>query len=342
MDTTYYIELIKKRAASGLSPEETAMLEDWLAAKVENRQMARGIEAAWKGTENYKADFQPDKAKAWDKIQAFMEAHPSEKAAKEKVIKMVRPSRRKQWALAASLLIIVSMAATVWWYLGQIQDSIIVATTDAYETKVIDLPDGSTVNLRPASTLSYPEKFTGDTRDIALDGAAYFEVAHNPGQAFTIQSPHAATTVLGTSFLVTDFKNSNRATVLVNSGTVRFQPNRSEKSLLLEKGEEGVFNFAEKSLQKAKEPDFNRLAWLSGNLNFKGQKLAEVIPVLETNFGIRIEVENKAINNCLFTANFNLNSQDLDQIFEAIEMALSLKIEQEVQNSYVIEGNGCE
>jgi transmembrane sensor len=342
MDTTYYIELIKKRTTSGLSSEETSMLEEWLAGNPENQKIARGVEAAWKGAEGYKEDFQPDKAKAWNNIRAFMEENPSEKVAKDKVIQMVRPSRRKQWALAASLLVIVSMAATVWWYLGQIQDSIIVAQTNAYETREIDLPDGSKVNLRPSSTLSYPEQFKGDRRDIALDGSAYFEIEHNPEQPFTIQSPHTATTVLGTSFLITDFKTGDIATVLVNTGKVRFQPNNSEKNLVLVKGEEGIFNSQEKSLQKAKEPDFNRLAWLSGNLNFKGQPLAIVIPVLETNFGVTIKMENEKIGDCLFTANFNLNNQNLDKILEAIQMALGLEIDQEASNRYLIKGNGCD
>ncbi|MCB0663625.1 MAG: FecR domain-containing protein [Saprospiraceae bacterium] len=342
MDTARYIELITKRLTTSLSSEETAMLEKWLAEQPENQKLADSIIAAWEGSEDYKTAFKADKKKAWSKIKGYMDEHPAEEKPEAKVIQMNPNRKRNQWAMAAGLLVIVSMAATIWWYLGQIEASLIVAQTNAFETKVIDLPDGSKVNLRPNSSLSYPENFSGDTRDIAMTGTAYFEVQHNPAQPFVIQSPHAATTVLGTSFQVTDFKASEEATVLVNTGKVRFQPNTSEKNITLTKGEEGVFNIAEKRLQKATTPDFNRLAWLTGSMNFKEQALSTIVQTLETNFGIIIRLENNDLGNCTFTANFDLNQQNLDQILEALQLALSLEIEKTDEKKYLLKGSGCE
>ncbi|MEZ4948384.1 MAG: hypothetical protein R2784_03180 [Saprospiraceae bacterium] len=58
MDTAFYIELLKQKAAGQqLSAENSALLSEWLASNPENEKIAGGINAIWKGSQNYKGRF---------------------------------------------------------------------------------------------------------------------------------------------------------------------------------------------------------------------------------------------------------------------------------------------
>ena len=56
------------------------------------------------------------------------------------------------------------------------------------ETRTVRLPDGSSVMLNHYSSLSYPEKFQSDKREVELNGEAYFEVSKDPKHPFIVQT----------------------------------------------------------------------------------------------------------------------------------------------------------
>ena len=67
----------------------------------------------------------------------------------------------------------------------------------------LTLPDGTLVFLNSESTLSYPSRFDSDTRNVTLQGEAYFEVAKNPEKKFIVSTSHQSQIeVLGTHFNV--------------------------------------------------------------------------------------------------------------------------------------------
>jgi ferric-dicitrate binding protein FerR (iron transport regulator) len=342
MNTAFYIELLKQKAAGQqLSDENSALLGEWLAADPENEKIAGGIFAVWKGSQNYKEDFKPDKSKAWNKISSFMEQDSTVKTTPEPRVVQMKPKKPDNtWALAAALLVVVSMAVTIWWYVGQSSD-MLVASTQIGETKSIELADGSQILLSENTRFEYPAEFNSDTREVKLNGEAFFNIEKNPDQPFIIESPHATTTVLGTSFVVKDFRKNVSTIVTVTSGKVKLQAKNSDKFILLEKGDQGEFNLEEKRLEKISQPDFNKIAWATQSLNFQNQALSNVLTTLENNFKISFKTQNPQLLNCPFTANFDLQNQNLDQILEAIEKALNLQITTEDGKGYVVTGEGC-
>lgn len=66
----------------------------------------------------------------------------------------------------------------------------------------LQLSDGTRVWINSASVLRFPSAF-GDTRDVFVEGEAYFEVAKDANRPFIVHTDHFATRVLGTSFDVT-------------------------------------------------------------------------------------------------------------------------------------------
>ena len=87
----------------------------------------------------------------------------------------------------------------------------------------VELEDGTKVWINSASRLRYPVIFSGDTREVYLEGEAYFEVRKDVGRPFIVHSGGQKVTVLGTSFGMTCYANEvNDYTTLV-SGKVKVE-----------------------------------------------------------------------------------------------------------------------
>ena len=78
----------------------------------------------------------------------------------------------------------------------------------------LQLSDGTRVWINSASVLRFPSAF-GDTRDVFVEGEAYFEVAKDANRPFIVHTDHFATRVLGTSFDVTTAPRADGSSAVV-------------------------------------------------------------------------------------------------------------------------------
>lgn len=83
---------------------------------------------------------------------------------------------------------------------GQIQRT--SHAVDPGKLAKVVLPDGTEAYLYASSKLTYPSSFVGDTRDVVLEGEAYFKVTHDASHPFIIHTVGAETRVLGTELNV--------------------------------------------------------------------------------------------------------------------------------------------
>src|SRR5690606_15929884 len=73
------------------------------------------------------------------------------------------------------------------------------------KTRKIKLEDGSVVKLAPKATISYQEPFgKNGQRNVHMKGVVDFDVANNKKNPFTVHTKLFTTTVLGTSFRVSE------------------------------------------------------------------------------------------------------------------------------------------
>lgn len=118
------------------------------------------------------------------------------------------------WRLYASGVVasVVLLVGLGWW--------LTPATTFVAHNapRTLTLDDGSTVTLAPGSTLHLDAPWP-ETRAVTLDGTARFAVEHDGRRPFTVTTPQATVTVLGTVFTV--YARQRDATrVQVESGRV--------------------------------------------------------------------------------------------------------------------------
>lgn len=253
-----------------------------------------------------------------------------------------RNKKRKWMSVAAMFIGLIASVFFVWNYTATIKSKSIVEVQKLSTSNIsqVILPDGSIVWLKAYSKLSYPEEFSRADRFVKLEGEALFEVAHNPDKPFIIACGSLKTTVLGTSFNIRATGNDIEVNVL--TGKVALSVEESESNMVLLPNEMGVFDKNELRLVKKVTSDDLTASIKAGTkytMKFEDAPMELVTKEIERKYNVEVHVKNKAINNCLITADFS--GQALDMTLHMIGQALEVDYSVE-GNQVIMEGQGCE
>lgn len=175
------------------------------------------------------------------------------------------------------------------------------------EKYLATLSDGSTITLNADSKLRYPARFTNGTRDIYLEGEAYFEVKHDSSKPFIVHSGNLSTTVLGTKFNVSAFSNEKNIAVSLVEGSVKVSKEEAgtvENIVMLQPDQQLMYN-KENEIGTVEQFDLQEATgWKDNKLIFRKEPFASVLVKLERTYGIKFELHDKSFSNQKITANF--------------------------------------
>ncbi len=194
------------------------------------------------------------------------------------------------------------------------------------ERASVKLPDGSIVALNSNSQLDYTEKFWSSKRTVSLMGEAYFEVYHN-NTPFVVSSKNVDIEVVGTKFNVraNEFEKDVITTLLEGAVCVSSSNLLEEHKLIpgeslrvnTEKGTTKLFSY---------EIPENILLWRTGKLSFDQTTLLEITQTLEQHFNIEITIDNKNLEQELFTCEFSTQSS-ICNILEVLSLTNKMKFD---------------
>ena len=182
------------------------------------------------------------------------------------------------------------------------------------------LPDGSVITLNKRSTVTYPSKFKGDTRAIALKGEAFFNVAPDKKKPFIISVNDVQVTVVGTSF---NIKSENGNTeVVVETGIV--QVTRSGKTVELNAGEKIVMPANDSIASKEEVSDKLYNYYRSKEFVCDETPLWKLVQVLNEAYDAKIIIGRKELNDMRLTTTFN--NESLEKVLEVIHLTLDITV----------------
>lgn len=167
----------------------------------------------------------------------------------------------------------------------------------------INLSDGSEVWLNSATRLEFPLSFTGNTREITINGEAYVKVAKNPLKPFLVHLPHSTVQVLGTEFNVNTY-DSGVVTVALVEGSVNMRAATGESKLT--PGKQAIYQSGKLITQDTFD-ERHVLSWRKGLFYFNDASLKEISNVLLRWYGIKVVIENPAILSRQFSGVINRN-----------------------------------
>ena len=180
-----------------------------------------------------------------------------------------------------------------------------------------ELPDGSSVILRPGARVRYSESKGG--RNVEMEGTALFKVARDESRPFKVDAGESVVEVLGTVFQVK--QSAGDVYVDVLEGKVLFAG--SEDGVILTPGMESVLREGT-SVPKAVENALpNPIAWATGIFKYEGTPLETVLAELSGYFGREFIVSPDAEGKTL-TGSFS--TEDPETIAEAISAALEIVV----------------
>jgi len=149
----------------------------------------------------------------------------------------------------------------------------------------LQLSDGTRVWINSASVLRFPSAF-GDTRDVFVEGEAYFEVAKDANRPFIVHTDHFATRVLGTSFDVTTAPRADGSSaVVLVEGSVAIDVANGE-SVTLNPSER--FSMKDGSYSVYEVDPYKYISWKDGLLFFTSNTLFEVLQKVAAFYKIEI------------------------------------------------------
>jgi ferric-dicitrate binding protein FerR (iron transport regulator) len=199
------------------------------------------------------------------------------------------------------------------------------------EKKTILLPDGSLVFLNSKSSISYSKDFK-NKRELKLTGEAYFEVKKNPERPFLVETEKIKTRVLGTSFNIKAYKNS-QTMVSVNTGKVEVDIKEiSEKIILIKNQQLSLVNAVEPLLSKGNSEDF--IAWIKNKIVLNNTSLGEVAKILENWYDVEINFTGKELQELKISGKFK--DEKLINILKSIALVKQLEIDFLTENQILI------
>jgi len=266
-----------------------------------------------------------------------------------------------RWMAAASVI----MLAIGGWYIRQLtwerhplNETSETSTSANYMIErvnkgdnplLISLPDNSSVMLAKNSLLRYPREFNGDTRDIILEGTAFFEVTKDPKKPFYVNAGKVTAKVLGTSFEISTDELRAQISVVVKSGTVSIyshndqdtRVDNNKPNVILTEHEQFILQDKAGQIQHTRldSVSIKALKVPDTYLTFSSTPALEALTKLARVYDVQIDFTNAEIGGCSVTASFT------DEPFP-LKLALicrSIGVKHQIVNDHItITGVGCE
>lgn len=159
------------------------------------------------------------------------------------------------------------------------------------------LSDGTRVWINAGSHLVFPPVFNGKTREVYVEGEAYFEVAKDQSRPFYVRTDKFRVVVLGTKFSVQADKKADLFTALLLEGKVSLTAldlkNKQYNGIEIEPGNLATLSNNHKDFEVS-DVEFpeNFIAWRNGYLIFSNEPVNELLQRVSRYYDISIEIRS--------------------------------------------------
>lgn len=228
-----------------------------------------------------------------------------------------------QWAqrITAILFIPIVVAATLLVYYQKSEEPVLPqiweVNVNPGMTASLTLPDSTVVILNSGSSLSYPSFFSGKTREVILNGEAYFEVTPNPKKKFIVSTPHQSRIeVLGTCFNIEAYEQANEIITTLIKGKVNFVYDRNDsiRQVTLSPRQKLIYTPGNNEVKLCQTTGISETAWKENKIIFDNIPLEEILHKVGKMYNVEFIIKSESLKKRTFTGCFN--NQPLERVLE--------------------------
>lgn len=310
------VRLLNKYIAGDVLPEEKKEVIRWMRESEEHREQLMQLHRIYNAT-------------LWN---GNVDSRDSKNTEKK------RPVMRCLWA-SMKIAAVVAMLAFIIH--KEYQDYRLEHSTDVQTVTVpagqrasLILADGTTVWLNSNSTLKYPANgFHSKNRKVTLEGEGYFEVAHDEKHPFIVETEKYDIRVLGTTFNVSAYPNSDMfETSLIEGKVTVYQPSTQHEVTL--KPHEKV-EAKDGKLYKETFSSDNDFLWRMGIYSFKDEPLETVFKKLEQYYEVKIINKNEEIASRPCTGKFR-QKEGIEHVMKVLQKYVKFNYTQDDEKNQII------
>ena len=209
-------EILIKYLNNNCSDKEFEELANWVKQNIQNKEGKNWSFEQWK---SFEPEFKEKDEKKYSALLDKIHHEINLKQRENEDNKVITLSKVAKWLSRAAAILFIPLLGVVFYLLANNNfqtDKFADLTVDSLEVispigsrTVVQLSDGTEVNLNYGSKIKYPRNFTGNTREITLTGEGYFDVAHNPDKPFIVKTGKLNVKALGTEFNVQSYPDDN-------------------------------------------------------------------------------------------------------------------------------------
>jgi transmembrane sensor len=324
--------LLGRYLSGDASADEAAEVERWVAVDPANARVLDFLRQVWVEAGTPQATVDEDAG--WRVVQQNLTAAGTPvRPSRVTPLPLARPGRPwLRWGLAAAA---VTLAATsvVWWQRGagwarhQAEQAGREYTTARGQRAEVTLVDGTRAWLNAASRLRVPNTYGADTRDVELEGEAFFVVHHDAKRPFRVYARGAVSEDLGTELSVRSYPEDSAVVVLVASGKVAMglvsASMRPDGKVALDSGQMGRLDRTGRMTVTDGVDLSGPLGWRDGRLEFDQRPLADVLRELGRWYDLDNVLDDSSLARVPLT--FALDRHPADEALDIVAGVVGLR-----------------
>lgn len=307
-------ELAVRYFEGTISPDEERTLFAFLDASPEHAARMRGWEEEWKRTHTPPIGVLASLDRLKSRIRKRDEA---------------RLRRRLKFSAAAAVLMLLSTLTTRYLMPSEAPVQLFSVEAPQGTTSRISLPDGTQVWLNAGSKLDYRSDFNSASRDIALSGEAYFEVARNAALPFRVEARGCTFTVLGTRFNISAYDDDEDVLAALMEGSLRFESAAQAQTMI--PGDLVTYDCATRKARREQVDVDQYRSWIDGVIRYDAITLPALLRRLAREYDVRIELSTTAFDTKTFRISLTA-AQDIESVMSGLCDILPVTVRRDGRN----------
>ena len=266
----------------------------------------------------------PSKQDVWMRLEQQIEISAQPQKIKTYKIPIFKRTLLPRLITAFFITILISIPTI------KMLNTVNIHASYGHKTKTVSLNDGTKVHLNAGTTLSYPKNFDSTSREVTLNGEAYFEVEKG-SSPFIISTDLAKVTVLGTKFNVRSREDGFE--IGVNEGKVKIE--NKTKSIDLKKGEQVDISIDQPKIISVSKVSNFYPGWKNNKLICDNSSLEKICKELERRYDIKIQFQDNLQKNTTISGIIDLSPNNLDSVLSSISLLSKRKFKLQ-GDSYIL------